>query len=49
MAFLICNTIAFSLLYSLAFFVPLLYLIGPNDMDGYVSYERVIAMIKKKE
>lgn len=38
MAFLICNTIAFSLLYSLCFFMPLLFLVGPSGSSGHVSH-----------
>jgi predicted RND superfamily exporter protein len=37
MAFLICCTIAFSLLYALCFFMPLLYLAGPSGSSGHVS------------
>jgi predicted RND superfamily exporter protein len=37
MAFLICNTIAFSLLYALFFFMPLLFLVGPSGSSGHIS------------
>lgn len=37
MAFLICVTIAFSLAYSILFFMPLLYLIGPSGSYGNVG------------
>jgi hypothetical protein len=37
MAFLIVVTIVFSLLYSLCFFMPLLYLAGPSDNVGHFS------------
>ena len=37
MAFLICVTIAFSLVYSIFFFMPLLYLIGPSGSYGNVG------------
>lgn len=37
MAFLICNTIAFSLLYALFFFMPLLFMAGPSGSSGYIS------------
>ena len=38
MAFLICVTIAFSLLYSLIFFMPLLYLAGPSGTSGHITH-----------
>jgi len=37
MAFLICLTILFSLLYSLCFFMPLLYIAGPSGNCGHIS------------
>lgn len=37
MAFLICNTIAFSLLYALFFFMPLLFVAGPGGSSGHIS------------
>jgi hypothetical protein len=48
MAFLICTTIAYSLLYSLTFFVPLLYLLGPNFDSGYVSFDIRALMSDRK-
>jgi len=47
MAFLICVTIAFSLLYSLFFFIPLLYLMGPIGDVGSLTCPSQVSKFRK--